>query len=275
MVDTTLQYLARDKLYEIEKPYSAEFEVGEHDGIQKTNYILSTETVTIHPIEPLDNFELSRNGFCVINEETHVNESEALKCPEVVEAAYLNQLKSILARRFPEYTRLEPLEVVVRKRDPRFPSNELAIITHEQPACLTHSDYSVHGALLQLESSFPGQEKYFENREFDMINVWRPLVGPNDDWPLALCDYTSIEPERDIIAADRLHVDRIGENQLLFPSKQHRWYYIKAQQPQNLLVFRNTDSTGRRAKAFHAAFFNPHSRGPPRQSIEARFVAFR
>ncbi|OTA87933.1 hypothetical protein M434DRAFT_130615 [Hypoxylon sp. CO27-5] len=163
----------------------------------------------------------------------------------------------------------------VRKRDARFPSNELAIITHEQPACLAHSDYSIRGAILQLKNSFPGQEEYFENKEFDMINVWRPLVGPNDDWPLAICDYTSIEPEKDIIAADRLHVDRVGENQLLFPSKQHRWYYIKAQQPHNLLVFRNTDSTGQRANAFHAAFFNPHSQGPPRQSIEARFVAFR
>jgi hypothetical protein len=32
MISTTLQYLARDKLYETEKPYSADFEVEEHNG---------------------------------------------------------------------------------------------------------------------------------------------------------------------------------------------------------------------------------------------------
>lgn len=100
-------------------------------------------------------------------------------------------------------------------------------------------------------------------------------MGPNDDWPLAVCDYMSIDPKNDIISADRLHKDRIGENQLLFPSEKHRWYYVEGQQTCDLLVFRNIDSTGRRARSFHAAFFNPHSRGVPRQSCEARFVAFR
>jgi hypothetical protein len=47
--------------------------------------------------------------------------------------------------------------------------------------------------------------------------------------------------------SDLLHVDRIGENQLLHPNKQHRWYYVKGQQPEELLVFRNVDSTGQRA----------------------------
>lgn len=205
------------------------------------------------------------------------------------------------------------------------------MITHEQPARITHSDFSINGAMLQLRDTFPDQEKYFEDKEYDMIksehafiylintelryallctadasrdSVWRPLVGPNDDWPLAVCDYMSIDPKNDIISADRLHKDRIGENQLLFPSEKHRWYYVEGQQTCDLLVFRNIDSTGRRASksnlgyrggslspyrspamemnltpfsvgSFHAAFFNPHSRGVPRQSCEARFVAFR
>jgi hypothetical protein len=151
------------------------------------------------------------------------------------------------------------------------------VITHEQPARITHSDYSVDGAMLQLRDSFPNQEEYFEDKEFDMIksettsylvdseyhyavlcaangcrdSVWRPLLGPNDDWPLAVCDYTSIDPQNDIISADRLHKDRVGENQLLFPSKKHRWYYIEGQQTCDLLVFRNIDSTGRRASKFY------------------------
>lgn len=57
----------------------------------------------------------------------------------------------------------------VRKRDERFPSENVVVVTHEQPAVLAHSDYSVDGAIMQLQASFPGQEAYFKSREYDMI----------------------------------------------------------------------------------------------------------
>lgn len=59
----------------------------------------------------------------------------------------------------------------VRKRHEKFPSSEKALVSHEQPACIPHSDYSIQGAILQLKSIFPGQEKHFENKEFDMIKL--------------------------------------------------------------------------------------------------------
>lgn len=114
MVETTLQYLARDEIYKTEKPYSAEFEIPVDTGAQKTNYILTRMPVTVHAIPPTNSFTLDRNGFCVVNEDTQLNTAEALANPETVESAYLQQLAAILARRFPEYTRLEPLEFVVR-----------------------------------------------------------------------------------------------------------------------------------------------------------------
>lgn len=95
-----------------------------------------------------------------------------------------------------------------------------------------------------------------------------------------------------MVTADLLHRDRVGENQLLQANRGHRWYYIKDQQPDDLLIIRNVDSTSKRASkfvprgsvpdgilkfagAFHCAFFNPSSQGPPRASCEVRFVAIR
>ena len=57
----------------------------------------------------------------------------------------------------------------VRQRDERFPSDAVAVVEHEQPACLAHSDFSLHGAILQLKASFPGQEAYFQDRNFDIL----------------------------------------------------------------------------------------------------------
>ena len=86
----------------------------------------------------------------------------------------------------------------------------------------------------------------------DHVSVWRPLVGPNNDWPLALCDFTSVDVENDIVPSDLLHNDREAENVLLHPNSKHRWYYLQNQQIDELLVFRNIDSTGKRASKITA-----------------------
>lgn len=113
MIQTSLQYLARDKLYKVEKPYRTEFDIEEKGNVRSTNHIFATEEVEIHAIQPADNFELEQNGFCVLDEKTSLDVEAALTTPDSVESAYLQELEVILSRRFPEYKRLEPVEFVV------------------------------------------------------------------------------------------------------------------------------------------------------------------
>jgi hypothetical protein len=113
MVSTTLQYLARNELYDTEKPYSADFEIEEHGGIKRSNYLLSTEPVSVNAIGPLDKFDLDTHGFCTINAKTNLSVHDALTQPEAVEAAYFDEIEVILHKRFPEYSRLEGMEFVV------------------------------------------------------------------------------------------------------------------------------------------------------------------
>ncbi|KAF2107101.1 hypothetical protein BDV96DRAFT_309340 [Lophiotrema nucula] len=108
-----------------------------------------------------------------------------------------------------------------------------------------------------------------------MINVWRVLVGPNDDWPLAMCDFQSVNTQDDVLTNDCLHYNSVGENQILHPNPAHTWYYLSDQTETEPFVFRNAASRGNRACAYHASVENPSSKGPPRQSIEVRVVAFR
>lgn len=63
-----------------------------------------------------------------------------------------------------------------------------------------------------------------------------------------MCDYDTIDPERDSISNDILNVSSIGENKLLHSSPEHRWYYLADQKVEELLVFRNVDSKGQRAR---------------------------
>lgn len=79
------------------------------------------------------------------------------------------------------------------------------------------------------------------------LSVWRVLKGPNDDWPLALCDFQTVNFSQDVMHNDCLHQTRVGENWLLQANETHQWYYLSAQEESDLIVFRNTDSKGRRA----------------------------
>ncbi|KID93397.1 hypothetical protein MAJ_10634, partial [Metarhizium majus ARSEF 297] len=274
MLKTKVKYLARDDLYKAEKPYSADFDVDERNGAKRSNVVATECEVQAIPVTSQDAFNLNINGFCILRENTSLKLDDALDRPEEAERQYQAELEQILHKHFPEYTRFEGLDFVVRRRHPHYPSERVEVVKYEQPAAVAHSDYTPGGAIEQLKGSFPGQEAFFMGREYDMINVWKPLVGPNNDWPLAVCDYSTIQP-LDIVHADVLHVDRVTENQLLHPNDQHRWYYVQNQQHNDLIVFRNVDSTGKRAVGFHAAIPNLGSEGPPRTSVEVRFVAFR
>lgn len=115
-IDTTVQYLARNERYKTEKPYAADFEINEQTGAQKTNHIFSAQRVSITTIEAPDDFDIDTHGFCVVKAKTDLKPEDALKKPQEVEAAYLNEVKAILHKRFPEYSRIEGIDFVVSAR---------------------------------------------------------------------------------------------------------------------------------------------------------------
>jgi hypothetical protein len=63
-----------------------------------------------------------------------------------------------------------------------------------------------------------------------------------------MCDYTTIEPSTDVRANDAIRRDRVDENAILHFNENHKWYIMKDQSEEDLLVFRNADSFGKRAR---------------------------
>ncbi|KAF4997491.1 hypothetical protein FGRMN_3855 [Fusarium graminum] len=135
----------------------------------------------------------------------------------------------------------------IRLRSTAFPNGHGQKVAFSQPATIPHTDFSVRGAYMWMKDIFPGRICNYERRSFDLLNVWKVLRGPNDDWPLAVCDYTSIDVDDDTTTNDALHLRRTGENWLLYPSDKHRWFYQSSMEEDDLIVFRNTDSDGVRS----------------------------
>ena len=79
-------------------------------------------------------------------------------------------------------------------------------------AALVHDDFSVKGARGRAEaayaSHFPGAPGYHRAL---ITSLWRVFSPPPQDWPLAICDYTSVGPDEGL--DNRLYfVDKIPDD---------------------------------------------------------------
>jgi len=137
-------------------------------------------------------------------------------------------------------------------------------------------------------------EADYPYRRFVAINAWRAYSGAPQDWPLALCDATSVADDEGvtypILMVDQLPArDAVPEvlpgdpEQPEFPEISafqfrpgHRWYYYPDLGTDEVLLFKNYDSERKGAwRVPHAGFHDPTcATTPPRLSIEVRFLLF-
>ena len=72
-------------------------------------------------------------------------------------------------------------------------------------------------------------------------SIWKPLRGPLRDWPLALCDASSVQPDQ-LAAADVVLKDKVSDNLQVHYDEGQKWYYLQDQESTELLIFRQADS---------------------------------
>ena len=143
-----------------------------------------------------------------------------------------------------------------------------------EPVRRVHNDYTVKSGPQRVRDLLaPAEaEKHLKHR-FAIVNVWRPIRGPVEEAPLAVCDARSVAPG-DLIETDLLYPDRTGEIYSVAFNPAHRWVYFPEMERDEVLFLKVYDSTtdGRARFAPHTAFDDPT--GPrvpiPRESIETR-----
>ena len=147
-----------------------------------------------------------------------------------------------------------------------------------EPVNVAHNDYTNRSAPQRVRDLLPADraEALLEHR-FAVVQIWRPIVGPVQDKPLALCDAQSIDAD-DFVLTDLVYTDRVGEVMQLSHNPGHRWFYFPDMEPGEALIFKTYDSLtdGRARFSAHTAFANPNAPADaaPRQSIESRTLAF-
>jgi hypothetical protein len=216
---------------------------------------------------------LERNGFELVEHRTAVKnffDAGELKTVYYREVEALIQARSGAAR------------VVVFDHTLRSGSEaerEARLI--REPVLSAHNDYTEWSGPQRVRELMGDEAERLLARRFAIIQVWRAAypdaADPIVSHPLALADARSVAFE-DLLVAERRYPHRIGQTYRLKYSPRHRWFYFPRMRRDEALVFKVYDSEkdGRARFTPHTSFDDPAtpSGAPPRQSIEARALAF-
>ena len=251
-----------------EKPVNETF--GPGNIHRRTSGAKERRAVEIRDGRPLaDRFALDENGFEFVRHATRVvdffdaAELEAVYYPEVEQ----------LIRDVSGAARVVVFDHTLRSGDEA--EREARLV--REPVLSVHNDYTEWSAPQRVRELLPDEAGELLQHRFAIIQVWRAINRPIQANPLAIADARSLAPA-DLIAAERRYPHRVGETYQVRYNPAHRWFYFPEMRRDEALVFKVYDSQrdGRARFTAHTSFVDPTSppSAPPRQSIEARTLAF-
>jgi hypothetical protein len=226
-------------------------------------------TIPIHSARAImSELSLDRQGFAVTHHNTAVaNFFDA----EEVRRVYYPEVER-LVREFTGAVKVHVFDHNVRSR----PMAKRRENGAQEPIKVAHNDYTLKSGPQRVRDLLPDQADTLLQHRFAVINVWRPIRGPVQESPLAVCDAQTMVQD-DFVKHVLKYRDRDGEVYSVAFNPKHRWYYIPNQQREEVLLLKCYDSDGRRARfTAHSAFEDPTSPSDaaPRESVEVRTLVF-
>jgi hypothetical protein len=214
-------------------------------------------------------FSLEREGFALERQKSAVRD---FYDDDEVKRVYYPELEEIVK------AHTGASEVLVFDHTIRANADEIRTARKvREPVHIAHNDYTNRSAPQRVRDLLPDRADELLKHRYAVVQVWRPIVGPVRDMPLAICDAQTIG-ENDLVETDLVYDNRVGEVLQLTHSPGHRWFYFPEMEASEALVFKCYDSLldGRARFTAHTAFADPNTPAdaPPRQSIEARMLVF-
>jgi hypothetical protein len=241
-------------------------------GVVRSNIVPDTHIVPIRDVRPIaDELSLDVEGFELIQQKSAVrdfwNEDE-------VRAVYYPEVERLL-KAVTGAQRVFVFDHTLRRRVSGV--EDRAVAAPRQPATRVHVDHTEKSGPQRVRDLMGGEAEALLRGRVQVINVWRPLIGPLRDSPLAMCDVRSVSPQ-DLVPSDLIYRDRVGETYSVKYNPAHRWYYVPEMERDEALLLKCYDSrTDGRARFLpHTAFEDPTTPpdAAPRESIEMRTLVF-
>ena len=240
-------------------------------GVPRHTGTFDPQSVTIRNGRPLlHDLSLDKQGFRVTHHETAVND---FYDRAEVERVYYPEIERLL-KEATGASKVVIFDHQVRNLE-LFERGEKGA---REYAKIVHNDYTAKSGPRRVRDHLPPAEadELLQHR-FAEINVWRPIRGPIESSPLAVCDADSIAPG-DFVPSDLIYKDKIGETYRFKYNPDHRWFYFPRLERDEAILLKCYDSKedGRARFTAHTSFEDPSSPpdAAPRESIEVRALVF-
>ena len=225
---------------------------------------------------------LDREGFVLARHVSAITDFEAIQEDPVVDQRYIDEMTQLLV----DVTGADRALMLTgaKKRYGEAEVEKLSRLTgHVTPARYPHRDVTDRSGPLQaagIVSTVPGLRLEDFSR-WALLNVWRSIRRPPQDFPLAVCDARTVEPS-DAVTVVAVTQASTVEGDFRFDTTgylwnpRHRWCYFRDMTPDEVLVFTTHDSDPARPRHVpHSSFTDPTCPPgvPTRASIEIRGLA--
>ncbi|RMZ86696.1 hypothetical protein DV736_g6080, partial [Chaetothyriales sp. CBS 134916] len=275
-VKATIEFLAKLPLYETEKPYL--LLPSEHQGLDPDEIRLNNlefehhDDVIIKDMRQTKELSVDCCGFEFYPHSSAI--SSFHDAGDIEE--YRVETQHLLASRFGA-EKVMTYEIRLR-RNQDFNRKKFDVydkLLEEGPAKGAHNDvtYTSGPNIIRRYLSVEDQARFLRHGyRIRIFNTWRPLNTVLEDRPLAFCDARTIIPG-DLVAADRILPDRVGEIYYLYHNPQQLWYWLEKQRNNEPFIFLMYD-THSRGVCPHVSFDNPNkaTNAEPRKSVETRSI---
>jgi hypothetical protein len=265
-VEAELNYLG--PMTERPRYYAYETDAGE----RRSNMAYDPHTMRIHDLRPISSdLELDTQGFALLEQRSAVQD---FWDDDEVRRVYYPEAERFIAevtgaRRVFIFDHLQRRRVSgLKDRTTGGP---------RQPATRVHVDHTARSGPQRVRDLLPDEAEELLKGRVQVINMWRPIRGPLQDAPLAVCDAGTVD-FADLVPSDLVYRERVGETYSVTWNPAHEWYYVPEMKREEALLLKiaDTKTDGRARFMPHTAFTDPTTPPDafPRESIELRTLVF-
>jgi hypothetical protein len=263
-VEAELNYLAPMA----ERPRYYAYDAGE----VSSNMMPEPHRVPIRDMRPIAaEVELDRQGFALVEQHTAVRD---FWDDHEVRRVYYPEAERFIAEKTGA-SRVFIFDHLQRRRVPG--ATRRAPGVPPQPATRVHVDHTSRSGPQRVRDLLPDEAEELLKGRVQVINLWRPIRGPLQDSPLAVCDARTVDPA-DLVPSDLVYRERVGETYSVTYNSAHEWYYVPEMRREQALLLKiaDTKTDGRARFMPHTSFTDPTTPPDafPRESIELRTLVF-
>ncbi|PMD52525.1 uncharacterized protein K444DRAFT_218497 [Hyaloscypha bicolor E] len=238
-----IRFIIWQQLYNTEKPFQIFIQPPKDAKDQRTNNLVFVEhETTIRDIRGSEeDFNLDHHGFQFCNSKSKFEDFENMKA---VEQEYLPEIKRLIESEVKGADRVHFFDWRLRRSSP-IPAGTVVDLCKPtdwlRPSIHAHVDNSPSAILNRIMTELPDEAELLLQGRLQVINVWKPLHNPVEDWPLAVADGSTISLD-DLIDTDHVRRYYAGSVLNLMHRPDYKWYYLSQQNKDEVLFIKNFDS---------------------------------